>query len=164
MLILTKHPSVCFTVSSNQVLLLRAAQFHRRSSLKSCSYNRRATGTHSPLSDASIGSAAALKYLQRGRSKMLEKEWSRGVSAARRSATSTLRPAQEIPPLRTAMDTMLPYGRLVGVELPVEISDAVMRVAEAELMPEEVSYCLRLHPVLQVGVTSTVDSGEKGLV
>lgn len=68
--------------------------------------------------------------------------------------------------LRTAMDTYLPFGRLVGVELPVKITEEAMRVASAELMPEEVSYCLGLHPAMQArgGVMVTGSFTDFGIV
>lgn len=54
--------------------------------------------------------------------------------------------------LPTAIDIFLPFGRLVGVELPKDLSlKEAMRAAEAELVPEELDYCSTLHPTMQVG-------------
>lgn len=59
-------------------------------------------------------------------------------------------------PLPTAMDRVLPFGRCVGVALPVALTDEVMRAAEEELLPEEMSYCAGLPKTLQVS-----DAGRK---
>lgn len=53
--------------------------------------------------------------------------------------------------LPTAMDTVLPFGRCVGVALPLTLTDDVMREAEEELLPEEMAYCAGLPKSLQVG-------------
>lgn len=52
--------------------------------------------------------------------------------------------------LLTVMDRLLPFGRCVGVALPASLTAETLRLAEQELMPEEMSYCLKLPPVLQV--------------
>lgn len=56
----------------------------------------------------------------------------------------------QLSPLPTAMDRILPFGRCVGVALPVALTDDVMRAAEEELLPEEMSYCAGLPKTLQV--------------
>lgn len=56
----------------------------------------------------------------------------------------------QLSPLPTAMDRALPFGRCVGVALPVALTDEVMRAAEEELLPEEMSYCAGLPKTLQV--------------
>eukprot|EP00903_Cladosiphon_okamuranus_P009429 g8991.t2 len=53
--------------------------------------------------------------------------------------------------LPTAMDTILPFGRCVGVALPKALTDDVMRAAEEELLPEEMAYCAGLPKPLQLG-------------
>lgn len=53
--------------------------------------------------------------------------------------------------LPTAMDKVLPLGRLVGVQLPQDLSlDDALNAAKAELLPEELDYCSALHPSMQV--------------
>ena len=56
--------------------------------------------------------------------------------------------------LPTAMDRVLPFGRCVGVALPLTLTDDVMRAAEEELLPEEIAYCVGLPKSLQVGLAS----------
>lgn len=70
-------------------------------------------------------------------------------SDAYAGSTSTSAHVQ-LSPLPTAMDRVLPFGRCVGVALPAAMSDDVMRAAEEELLPEEMSYCAGLPKTLQV--------------
>lgn len=62
-------------------------------------------------------------------------------------------PTSKIPPassLLTVMDRLLPFGRCVGVALPASLTVETLRLAGRELMPEELSYCSKLPPILQV--------------
>lgn len=64
-------------------------------------------------------------------------------------------------PLPTAMDRALPFGRCVGVALPVALTDDVMKAAEEELLPEEMSYCAGLPKTLQVlGAGGSLEKGK----
>lgn len=87
------------------------------------------------------------KGLRRGRSCMIDVAGQQGRSGPAWSTRAAVPP----PPLRTAVDTALPFGRLVGVELDEGLSlDDAVRAATAELMPEEVRYCSGLPPSVQV--------------
>lgn len=68
-------------------------------------------------------------------------------------------PTSKLPPaslLLTVMDRHLPFGRCVGVALPASLTAETLRLAGQELMPEEVSYCLKLPRLLQVMFESRV--------
>ena len=97
----------------------------------------------SPFSDAGRAVLPRRKGLRRGSTSELHSDAQERVT----SPSSHLQPS----PLLTAMDTVLPFGRCVGVALPSTLTKDTLRAAEEELMAEEVSYCLALPPTLQVG-------------
>lgn len=77
---------------------------------------------------------------------MLDSAGIQGQSVSGSSTSSSARSHA----MSTVMDTWLPFGRLVGVALPVDMTEDAMRVATAELMPEEIAYSLGLSPAIQV--------------
>lgn len=152
MLVLSKHPALSLALTARQLRFFRkpihpphpSCQLH---SFATChtSNGHRAEHALRPSEKGSFRKGKQGKGLRRARSWMLDASDLQGQSVSFTSARAA--PAAA---LRTAMDTYLPFGRVVGVELPVKMTAEAMRVASAELMPEEVSYCLGLHPTMQV--------------
>lgn len=105
------------------------------------------------------GYTPSRKRLRRDRPCMMDADSRGHMKPFEPSCIHPLSPAGSSSPLRTAMDTMLPFGRLVGVELPQDLNlDDALRVAAAELLPEELHYCSKLHPAMQVGDTKAPQS------
>lgn len=128
--------------SPNISTALFAQQMH---SLRSSSHARlyqNARFSQGPCCSAH-GNIPRRKGMRRTRESMLHVE-----SQGKLAPASSL--VQQSSPLRTAIDQALPFGRCVGVELPLALTAEAMRTAKKELMPEEMSYCLGLPPSLQV--------------
>jgi len=129
--------------------LTMAFYVHQSRHLRSSGYAlRRHPKPAAAEAPSSSVTAARRRGLRRGRSTaMLHLD-------AYGGATSTSSHAK-LSVLPTAMDTVLPFGRCVGVALPLTLTDDVMRVAAEELLPEEIAYCVGLPKSLQVGPVFT---------
>lgn len=89
-------------------------------------------------------SIASKRRLRRSRTSLYH------FDATERSASPTP-PVQPPASLATAMDKALPFGRCIGVALPLALNEETVRAATKELMQEEMAYCFGLPPALQVG-------------
>lgn len=128
--------------SPNLSMAFSAQHMH---SLRSSSHARLFQNAHFSrgLCCAAHDNIPRRKGMRRTRGSMLHTE-RQGVSSSSASRV------QQSSPLRTAIDRALPFGRCVGVELPVALTAEAVRTAKEELMPEEMSYGLGLPPPLQV--------------
>lgn len=135
LLLLTTSPNLSMAFSAQ----------HMHNSLRSSSHARLFQNAHFSrgLCCAAHDSIPRRKGVRRTRESMLQSE-RQGISSPSASRV------QQSSPLRTAIDRALPFGRCVGVELPVALTAEAVRTAKEELMPEEMSYGLGLPPSLQV--------------
>lgn len=139
LLLLCHSPTLSMALCVHQSRHLRSARY----TLRHPKAPAAAVEAFSSLSSFSSFTTPRRKGLRRARpATMLH-------SDAYAGSTSTSTHVQ-LSPLPTAMDRVLPFGRCVGVALPVALTDDVMRAAEEELLPEEMSYCAGLPKALQV--------------
>lgn len=139
LLLLCHSPTLSMALSVHQSRHLRLARYAFRHPTPASAVEAL---TFSSVSSSSLTSPRR-KGLRRARAATMLH------SDAYAGSTSTSAHVQ-LSPLPTAMDRVLPFGRCVGVALPAAMTDDVMRAAEEELLPEEMSYCAALPKTLQV--------------
>ena len=140
LLLLCHSPTLSMALSVHQSRHLRLARYAFRHPTPASAVEAL---TFSSVSSSSSLTSPRRKGLRRARAATMLH------SDAYAGSTSTSAHVQ-LSPLPTAMDRVLPFGRCVGVALPAAMTDDVMRAAEEELLPEEMSYCAALPKTLQV--------------